>query len=63
MSRTTQTIFLAAVVLLVLAVINHMRFVAGGSGLVLLVGLIYAYVVSRRDEERKQAQASGQAAD
>ncbi len=59
MSNTTLGIFLAAVALLFVALVTGNTFVAGGSGLVLLVGVIYAYVVTRRDEERAAANVSG----
>jgi hypothetical protein len=55
MSNTTLGIFLGAVALLFMALLVGNTFVAGGSGLVLLVGVIYAYVVTRRDEERAVA--------
>ncbi len=43
---------IAAVTLIVIATLFNSTFVAGGSGLVLLVGLVYAYVVSKREVER-----------
>lgn len=52
MSKTTLGIFLASIALLMVALLVDNTFVAGGSGLVLLVAVIYAYVVTRRDEER-----------
>lgn len=52
MSKTTLGIFLASVAMLFIALLVNSTFVAGGSGLVMLVGVIYAYVVTRRDEER-----------
>ncbi|MEO5705755.1 MAG: hypothetical protein ABIT10_13325 [Alteraurantiacibacter sp.] len=55
MSNTTLGIFLGSVALLFMALLVGNTFVAGGSGLVLLVGVIYAYVVTRRDEERGAA--------
>ncbi len=59
MSNTTLGIFLGAVALLFLALLAGNTFIAAGSGLVMLVGVIYAYVVTRRDEERTAANASG----
>lgn len=52
MSKTIQGTMIAAVLLIVIATTFNATFVAGGSGVVLLVGLIYAYVVSQRDLER-----------
>lgn len=52
MSKLTQTILLAAVLLIVVAVMFNSAFVVGGSGVVLLVAVGYAYVVSRREAER-----------
>lgn len=52
MSKTTLYLFLVAVVLQVMAVFFQVPYAAGGAGVVMLVGLIYAYVVTRREEER-----------
>jgi len=52
MTTLTKAIFLAAVVLLVLAVVFQTPIAAGGGAVVMLVGLIYAYIVTRRDQER-----------
>jgi len=52
MSKTIQGTLIAAVLLIAIATIFNSTFVAGGSGLVLLVGLSYAYVVSKREVER-----------
>ncbi len=52
MSKTTLYLFLAAVVLQVLAVFFQVPFAAGGAGVVMLVGLVYAYVVTKREEAR-----------
>jgi hypothetical protein len=52
MSKLTQTILFAAVLLIVVAVMFNSAFVVGGSGVVLLVAVGYAYVVSRREAER-----------
>ena len=51
-SKTIQGTLIAAVLLILVATLFNSAFVAGGSGLVLLVGLIYAYVVSQREVER-----------
>ena len=55
MSKTTLGIFIASVAMLFAALLVDNTFIAGGSGLVMLVGVIYAYVVTRRDEERAAA--------
>ena len=55
MSKTIQIILIAAIALIVCAVLFNSTFVASGSGLVLLVGLGYAYVVSKRDAERESS--------
>jgi len=52
MSKTIQGTLIAAVLLILVATLFNSAFVAGGSGLVLLVGLIYAYVVSKREFDR-----------
>jgi len=54
MSKLVQGILIAAVLLIVISTIFNSLLVAGGSGLVLLVGLAYAYVVSTRDLIREQ---------
>jgi preprotein translocase subunit SecY len=59
MSRTTFGIFIASVAMLFVALLADNTFIAGGSGLVLLVGVIYAYVVTRRDEERAKTGNEG----
>lgn len=60
MSRTTQGIFLFAVLLLLAAVIFQTAVAAGGGAAVMLVGLIYAYVVAKRDIERAKSAAPGE---
>jgi len=57
MSNTILGIFLSAVMLLFVALLVDNTLIAGGSGLVLPGGIIYSYVVTRRDEER-DSQAS-----
>jgi len=52
MTNLTKGIFLSAVLLLVIAAIFQAPIAAGGGVVVLLVGLIYAYVVTKRDEAR-----------
>ena len=54
MSKLVQGILIAAVLLIVISTIFNSLLVAGGSGIVLLVGLAYAYVVSTRDLIREQ---------
>lgn len=54
MSKTIQSTLIAAVLLIVIATIFNSTFVAGGSGVVLIVGLAYAFVVSKRDLDRDQ---------
>lgn len=51
MSKVTIGILLAAVVLIVVAVFFEVSFVAGGSGVVLVVALGYSYVVAKREVE------------
>ncbi|MXO61490.1 hypothetical protein [Qipengyuania oceanensis] len=55
MSRTTLTILMATVLLIMLAVIFELSFVARGGGVLLIAGLAYAYVVSKRHMERGEA--------
>ncbi|MFN2100061.1 hypothetical protein [Altererythrobacter sp. MF3-039] len=55
MSKITLFILIATVVLIIAAVLTDSAFVAGGSGVVLLVGLAYAYVVSKREAERQES--------
>ena len=52
MSKTILATLLAAVLLIVIATVFKSTFVAGSTGLVLMVGLIYSYVVAKRDAER-----------
>ena len=49
MSKLSLSIFMAAVVLIVLAVFFDLPFVRNGSGVILLVGLGYAYTVAKRE--------------
>ena len=53
MSKVTLTIFLVAVAVLVIALLTRSTALGGGSGVVMLVGLIYSYVVTLRDLERR----------
>jgi len=55
MTPITKGIFLIAVVLLIVSAIFQMPIAAGGGAVVLMVGLIYAFVVSKRDVERLEA--------
>ncbi len=59
MSKTILATLIAAVVLIVIATIFQSTFVAGSSGLVLMVGLIYSYVVAKRDADRGEGQKAG----
>ncbi|RIV85927.1 hypothetical protein [Aurantiacibacter zhengii] len=52
MSKVTLGVFIAAIALIVVAVALDSAVFAGGSGIILMVGLIYAFVVARRDAER-----------
>ncbi|MEO9463371.1 MAG: hypothetical protein ABJ242_11640 [Marinomonas sp.] len=52
MSKTILATMLIAVLLIIVAVIADSTFVAGGSGVVLMVGIVYSYVVAKRDAER-----------
>ena len=56
MSKTTLYIFLAAVIMLVLAVVFNLPFAAGTAGLLMLIGVIYAYVVAKRDFSAPQSE-------
>ncbi len=55
MTPITKGIFLIAVALLIVAAIFQMPIAAGGGAVVMMVGLIYAFVVSKRDVERLEA--------
>lgn len=54
MSKNLVAILFAAVLLIVLATVYNSTFVAGGSGIVLVVTLGYAYVVSKRESEHRE---------
>ena len=54
MSKVSLGTLLAAVALVVLAVVFDVPFMRGGSGVILLVGLIYAYTVAQREVELLQ---------
>ena len=62
MSKTIQGTLVAAVMLIVIAMLFNSTFVAGGSGVVLIVALAYAYVVSKREVERGEVSAKVDAA-
>ena len=51
MSKISLGILVAAVLLIVLGVMFDVAFVQGGSGVVLIVGLGYSYVVAKREVE------------
>ena len=57
MSTTIHRTLIAAVLLILIATLSNSAFVVGGSAVVLLVGLVYAYVVSKRDAERGGVEA------
>lgn len=52
MTELTKGIFLSAVLLLVISAVFQAPIAAGGGVVVMLVGIIYAYVVTQRDIER-----------
>ncbi len=54
MTNVTYGIFLFAIFLLILAVIFQLPIAAGGGAVVMMVGLIYAFVVTKRDFERSK---------
>ncbi|NQX94966.1 MAG: hypothetical protein HRT64_08630 [Erythrobacter sp.] len=58
MSKFTLGILLAAAVLIVLATYFNVLFVAGGSGVVMVVALAYSYVVARREVAKEGAEIS-----
>lgn len=49
MSKVSIGILFAAIALIILAVAFNVTFVAGGSGVVLVVSLAYSYVVAKRE--------------
>lgn len=49
MSRSNQMILLAAVLLIVLGVYFEVTLLQGVTGLLLLAGLIYSYIVAKRE--------------
>lgn len=51
MSKLSLGILVGAAALIVLGVIFEVPFVQGGSGVILLVGLGYSYVVAKREVE------------
>ena len=51
MSKVSIGILFAAIALIALAMLFDVLFVAGGSGVVLVVALVYSYVVARRENE------------
>ena len=56
MNRVTLATFLAAVAVLVAALLTGNTLVSGGSGVVMLVGVIYSYVVTLREIERSHGE-------
>lgn len=53
MTELTKGIFLSAVLLLVISAVFQAPIAAGGGVVVMLVGIIYAYVVTKRDIDRE----------
>ncbi|MEL7317461.1 MAG: hypothetical protein AAFN04_02345 [Pseudomonadota bacterium] len=51
MSKVTLGILFCAIALIALAMLFDVLFVAGGSGVVLVVALAYSYVVAKRETE------------
>ena len=51
MSKLSLALLMAAAVLIVLAVIFEVPFAQGGSGVLMLAALAYAYVVAKREVE------------
>ena len=63
MSKMIVGILLAAVALIVVATYFNAAFVAGGSGVVLVVALGYAYIVNQRELESETNVAEAASAD
>ena len=57
MSQVTTATFLIAIILIVISVAAQLPLAAGGAGVILMVGLIYAFVVTKREEDRGTASA------
>lgn len=57
MSKITYAIFFAAVALLLFSVMFQMPIAAGGGAVIMMVGLIYAFIVTKRDIERSEETA------
>ncbi|MEM7700452.1 MAG: hypothetical protein AAF251_00800 [Pseudomonadota bacterium] len=51
MSKVSIGILFAAIALIAFAMLFDVMFVAGGSGVVLVVGLAYSYVVAKRESK------------
>lgn len=54
MSKISQVIFIATVLLIVSSTLFNPALVVSGSGLILLTGLVYAYIVHVREIVRNQ---------
>lgn len=53
MSKVSIGILFAAIALIAFAMLFDVMFVAGGSGVVLVVALAYSYVVAKRETEEQ----------
>ncbi|MEM7688262.1 MAG: hypothetical protein AAF291_04505 [Pseudomonadota bacterium] len=51
MSKTVLGVLCAAIALILVSTYFNVLFVAQGSGVVLVVALVYSYVVARREED------------
>lgn len=56
MSKTSVGLLIAAVLLIAAAVLFEVPFMEGGAGLILLVALGYAYVVTERESKAAAGQ-------
>ena len=54
MTKVTYGIFFAAVAMLLLSAVVPLPIAAGGGAVVMMVGLIYAFVVTKRDLENSK---------
>lgn len=62
MSKVIVGVLFAALVLIALAVTFDVMFVAGGSGVVMVVALAYSYIVHTRELEGEPSLVDGAAA-
>ena len=63
MSKIVVGVLFAALVLIALAVAFDVMFVAGGSGVVMVVALVYSYIVHTRELETEASHVNGAAAE